>query len=107
MTWVLARVASDGEVREGSASGSPAKRSMGAAAARHMISRVLAGGTEEPREIVGQQLRDRVKRAQIQYSYTTTQDEGGTGKTASDGSGNVRDHSESQLVIAAKMVAAD
>ena len=49
---------------------------VGAAAARRLFSRALAGGVEDSRRIAEQQPEDRVANAQGKYTYGAPQDEG-------------------------------
>ena len=88
--------------------GSKARRSLDAAAAKHLNLRFLADGLEESCQIAGQQPKDRAKNAQIQLSYATLQDGGGEISQAVS-SADRREYVgnyDSRLAIAAKMIAA-
>ena len=89
--------------------GSKTKRSFNAAAATRLNPRVLECGMEESRQIAGQELRDRAKGAQIQYGYTTPQDEGGEVNESLSSEGRyeyVRDFGGRQVAISVTMAAA-
>ena len=90
--------------------GSTARRSLDAAAARHLNPGLLVDGMEESRQIAEQQLKGRVEVAQIQYSFTTLQDEGGgiiQSLSREDRYEYVGSYDDSRLVIAATRATVD
>ena len=108
--WVTAQRAV-GKTRSSThSSGATARCSLDSAAAKQLDLRARAAGAEESRQIAEERLEDRVKTAQILYSYATPQDEGGeiiSPLLSEDRCEYVRNYDGSLLVMATTTVAAN